>query len=109
MIYLYLAIAIVFEVLGTTALKETNGFTRLWPSMLSVAFYACAFYFLSLPMRALPAGIVYALWSGLGIVLITAIGWFYLGQRLDAPALVGLALILSGVLVINLFSKTMVH
>lgn len=76
--YLYLIVAILFEVVATTALKETHGFTRLGPSLVSIAGYALAFYFLSLPLRAMPVGIVYALWCAAGIVLITAIGWIWL-------------------------------
>ncbi len=107
--YLYLLVAIVFEVLATTALKETQGFTRLVPSLATVVGYGLAFYFLSLPLRALPIGVVYALWSGAGIVLITTIGWIWFRQQLDLPALAGMALIMAGVVVINLFSKTVAH
>lgn len=107
--YLYLTVAIVFEVLATTALKQSDGLTRLWPSLMTVAGYALAFYFLSLPLRVMPVGVVYALWSGVGIVLITAIGWWWYRQALDTPALVGIALIAAGVLVINLMSKTVAH
>ncbi|WP_054310901.1 multidrug efflux SMR transporter [Mesorhizobium sp. 1M-11] len=107
--YLYLIVAILFEVVATTALKETQGFTRLGPSLVSVAGYALAFYFLSLPLRTMPVGIVYALWCGAGIVLITAIGWIWFRQALDMPALVGMGLIMAGVVVINLFSRTVVH
>ena len=107
--YLYLLVAIVFEVLATTALKETHGFTRLLPSLVTVAGYGLAFYFLSLPLRTMPVGIVYALWCGAGIIMITAIGWVWFRQQLDLPALVGMGLIMAGVVVINLFSKTVVH
>lgn len=107
--YIYLAVAVLFEVVATTALKQSEGFTRLVPSLVTVAGYALAFYFLSLPLRALPVGIVYALWSGIGIVLITAIGWIWFRQILDLPALAGIGLIMAGVAVINLFSKTVVH
>ncbi|MGN6143409.1 MAG: DMT family transporter [Mesorhizobium sp.] len=107
--YLYLLVAIVFEVLATTALKETQGFTRLVPSLVTVAGYGFAFYFLSLPLRTMPVGIVYALWCGAGIIMITAIGWVWFRQQLDLPALVGMGLIMAGVVVINLFSKTVVH
>jgi small multidrug resistance pump len=107
--YLFLASAITFEVLATTALKQSDGFTRLWPSLATVAGYALAFYFLSLPLRSIPVGVVYAIWSGAGIVLITAIGWLWFRQTLDLPAIIGIALILAGVLVINLMSRTMVH
>ncbi|MBN9243326.1 MAG: multidrug efflux SMR transporter [Mesorhizobium sp.] len=107
--YLYLLVAIVFEVLATTALKETQGFTRLVPSLATVVGYGLAFYFLSLPLRTMPVGIVYALWCGAGIILITAIGWLWFRQQLDLPALAGMALIMAGVVVINLFSKTVAH
>jgi small multidrug resistance pump len=105
----YLAVAICFEVIATSALKETDGFTRLVPSLVTVAGYGLAFYFLSLPIRTMPVGIVYAVWSGAGIVLIALIGYFAFGQKLDPPALAGLALIIAGVLVVNLFSKTIGH
>lgn len=107
--YLYLVVAILFEVVATTALKETHGFTRLGPSLVSIAGYALAFYFLSLPLRTMPVGIVYALWCAAGIVLITAIGWIWFRQALDLPAVAGMGLIMAGVVVINLFSKTVVH
>lgn len=105
----YLYVAVMFEVVATSALKMTDGFTRPLPSLVAVAGYALAFYFLSLPLRTMPVGIVYALWSGAGIVLITAIGWLWFRQALDLPALAGMGLILLGVLIINLFSKTVVH
>jgi len=107
--YVYLLVAVVFEVLATTALKQTQGFTRLVPSLLTVAGYGFAFYFLSLPLRTMPVGIAYALWCGAGIVLITAIGWIWFRQHLDLPAFLGIGLIMAGVVVINLFSKTVVH
>ena len=107
--YVYLIVAVVFEVIATTALKQTEGFTRLAPSLVSIGGYALAFYFLSLPLRTMPVGIVYALWCGAGIVFITAIGWVWFKQVLDLPALAGMALIMVGVIVINLWSKTVVH
>ncbi|MEW5422203.1 multidrug efflux SMR transporter [Amorphus sp. 3PC139-8] len=109
MTYAYLLIAICCEVVATSALKETHGFTRLTPSIVTVIGYALAFYFLSLPLRTIPVGVVYAVWSGAGIVLIAAIGFFVFRQKLDLGALVGLALIVSGVLVVNLFSNTLNH
>ncbi|MEQ8296564.1 MAG: multidrug efflux SMR transporter [Nitratireductor sp.] len=109
MTYFYLAAAIMFEVVATTALKQTDGFTRLWPSLVTVGGYALAFYFLSLPLRVLPVGIIYALWSGVGIVFITAIGWVWFRQTLDLAAIIGILLIVAGVLVLNLFSKTLAH
>jgi small multidrug resistance pump len=104
MAYLYLAIAIVAEVIGTSALKAAEGFTRLLPSLVVIAGYGTAFYFLSLALKAIPVGIAYAIWSGVGVALITLIGWIVFKQRLDAPALAGLALIVAGVVVIQFFS-----
>lgn len=104
--YLYLALAIAAEVTATSALAASAQFTRLVPSVIVVAGYAAAFWFMSLTLKALPVGIVYAIWSGLGIVAIALIGRFVLGQRLDPPALLGIALILAGVLVINLLSTS---
>ena len=107
--YTYLAIAIAFEVIATSALKATDGFTRFWPSALTVLGYALAFYFLSLPIRTVPVAIVYAIWSGAGIVLIAVIGWLRYRESLDMPAIVGIALIIAGVLVVNVFSKSVGH
>ena len=107
--YIYLIVAVAFEVVATSALKETNGFTRLVPSLIALAGYACAFYFLSLVLRTVPVDIVYALWCGAGIVFITAIAWIWFRQALDLPALIGIGLIMAGVMVINLFSKSVVH
>ncbi|AMS42748.1 SMR family transporter [Aminobacter sp. NyZ550] len=107
--YIYLIVAVAFEVVATSALKETNGFTRLWPSVVALAGYACAFYFLSLVLRQVPVGIVYAMWCGAGIVFITAIAWIWFRQTLDLPALLGIGLIMAGVIVINLFSKSIAH
>ena len=104
--WLFLSIAIVSEVIATSALKASEGFSRLWPSLIVLAGYATAFYFLSLTLKALPIGVVYALWSGVGIALIALIGWLVFGQSLDAAAVVGLLLIVAGVVVINVFSKT---
>jgi small multidrug resistance pump len=104
--YGWLAIAILAEVIATTALKASGGFTRLWPSLITIAGYGIAFYGLSMTLRTMPLGLAYALWSGVGIVLITAIAWIAFKQTLDTPALVGIGLILAGVLVINLFSKS---
>jgi small multidrug resistance pump len=109
MTYLYLAIAIVSEVVATSFLKSTDGFTRLAPSIVVICGYATAFYFLSLTLKAMSVGIVYAIWCGAGIVLVALISWIVLGQRLDAPAIGGMALIIAGVVVINLFSKSVSH
>jgi small multidrug resistance pump len=104
MAYLYLAIAIVAEVIGTSALKAAEGFTRPLPSLVVAAGYGAAFYFLSLALKAIPVGIAYAIWSGVGVALITLIGWVLFKQRLDAPAMLGVALIVAGVVVIQVFS-----
>lgn len=104
-----LLIAIVSEVVATSALKASDGFTRLGPSVLVVVGYGAAFYFLSLTLRILPVGVAYALWSGIGVVLITLVSWWWFGQKLDGPALLGMGLIVAGVLVLNLFSRTAVH
>lgn len=109
MSWLYLALAIVAEVIATSFLKASAGFTKLGPSLVVVAGYGLAFFLLSLTLRSIPVGIAYAVWSGAGIVLISAVGWLALGQKLDPPALLGIGLILAGVLVLNLFSKTAVH
>ena len=107
--WLFLSIAIISEVMATSALKSSNGLTQLWPSLVVVAGYAAAFFFLSLTLRTIPVGIAYAIWSGAGIVLITLIAWLVLGQTLDGPAIVGLALIVAGVVVLNVFSKSAIH
>ncbi|TAL54342.1 multidrug efflux SMR transporter [Pandoraea sp.] len=109
MAYAYLLIAIVAEVIATSSLKAADGFTRIGPSLLVVAGYGVAFYCLSLTLRTIPIGITYAIWSGLGIVLVSLVGWLVYQQRLDAPAIIGMALIVSGVLVLNLFSKAGTH
>lgn len=109
MTYVYLFIAIVAEVIATSSLKASESFTRLWPSLVTVAGYVIAFYFLTLVLRTMPTGIAYAIWSGVGIVLISAVGWVVFKQKLDLPAILGLALIIAGVLVVNLFSKTVGH
>lgn len=106
---LFLAVAIVAEVIATSALKASEGFTRPLPSLLVVAGYGVAFWCLSLTLRSIPMGVVYAVWSGAGIVLISLAGWLLYRQALDAPALIGIGLILAGVLVINLFSRSAVH
>jgi len=107
--WLFLAAAIVSEVIGTSALKATDGFTRLWPSVIVAAGYGSAFYFLSLTLSVIPVGVAYAIWSGVGIVLIALIAWAFYGQTLDFPAIVGMALIVTGVVVLNVFSKTVTH
>lgn len=109
MAYLYLAVAIIAEVIGTTAMKLSDGFTRPVPSAVTAVGYGVAFLLLSWTLRSVPVGIAYAIWSGAGIVLISAIGWVWFKQVLDLPALAGLGLILAGILVINLFSKSAGH
>lgn len=106
---IFLVMAIVLEVIATTALARSQSFTRLWPSLISVLGYAGAFWFLSFPLRHMPTGVVYAIWSGLGIVLITMVAWIWAKQALDLAAILGLALILAGVLVIHLFSRSVPH
>lgn len=107
--WVFLFIAIVSETVATSALKSSEGFSRLWPSALVVAGYSAAFYFLSLTLRTIPVGVAYAIWSGVGVVLIAIAGWLIHGQRLDAPALIGIGLIVSGVVVMNVFSSASAH
>ena len=107
--YLYLAIAVAFETIGTSAMQASQQFTRLWPSVLVVVGYAISFYFMALTLRLMPVGIVYALWSGLGIILIALIGYAVFGQKLDLPAIAGLGLIIAGIVVIQLFSNATAH
>ncbi len=107
--WIFLAFAIISEVIATSCLKAAEGFTRLWPSLVVIVGYSLAFYLLSLTLRTIPVGVAYAIWSGVGIVLIALSGWLFLGQSLDLPALIGLALIIAGVVVINVFSGTVSH
>ncbi len=107
--YVYLMIAIVGEVIGTSFMKQSDGFTRLVPSLITAAGYAVAFYFLSLTLRVIPTGIAYAIWSAVGVVLIAAIAWIFQGQRLDAAALIGIAFIVTGVVIMNGFSTSLPH
>ncbi|MCH9825100.1 MULTISPECIES: DMT family transporter [Lentibacter] len=107
--YLYLAIAVAFETIGTSAMQASQQFTRLWPSVLVIVGYAISFYFMALTLRYMPVGIVYALWSGLGIILIALIGYAVFGQKLDLPAIAGLGLIIAGIVVIQLFSNATAH
>lgn len=109
MTYLYLAIAIVAEVIATSALKKSDHFTRLLPSIIVVAGYACAFYCLSLVVDSVPVGVCYAIWSGVGIVLVTVAAAVFYRQIPDWPAIAGMALIIAGVVVVNLFSETARH
>lgn len=107
--YLYLAAAIVLEVIATTCLKVSDGFTRLWPSVVTAVGYAGSFYCLSIALRSMSTGVAYAIWSGVGIVLISLLSWLLFKQRLDAPALIGMGLIMAGVIVINTFSNSVTH
>lgn len=107
--YLYLAVAIAAEVIATSALKASEGFTKAGPSIVVAAGYGVAFYFLSLVLRTVPVGVAYAVWSGVGIVLIALIGWLFMKQQLDPGAIAGIGLIVAGVLVIQLFSKSAAH
>ena len=107
--YLFLALAIVFEIIATTFLKKSEELSKLWPSVVTVIGYACAFYFLSLSLRQIPVGVTYAIWSGVGIVFITIIGVVAFKQVPDLPAIIGIALIILGVVVINVFSKMGTH
>lgn len=106
---MFLAIAIVLEVIGTSALKFSQQFTRLVPTAVTGVCYIAAFYFLSLTLKTIPVGISYAIWSGVGIVLISLVGMLEFKEIPDWPAVIGLLLIIAGVIVINLFSKTAPH
>ena len=106
---LYLAIAIIGEVIATSFLRASAGFTQLVPTVVVVVGYGITFYFFSLALQTIPVGIGYAIWSGVGIVLVSIIAYFAYGQSLDVPALIGIGLILAGVLVINLFSQSSAH
>nr|WP_149282947.1 SMR family transporter [Halomonas binhaiensis] len=109
MSYLYLALAIVAEVIATSALKASEGFSRFWPSVLVVAGYLSAFYLLALVLRSVPVGIAYALWAGLGIVLVALVGIVVYGEKPDFPAVLGMAMIVGGVAIIQLFSSVASH
>ena len=109
MSYVYLLSAVVLEVLATNSLKASESFTRLWPSLITAAGYAGAFYMLSLTLRGMSLAVAYAMWSGLGIVFTAAAAYVLFREKLDAPAVLGMGLIIAGVVVINLFSKTVGH
>lgn len=104
--WVYLVTAILAEVVATSSLKLAEGFTKLVPSIIVVAGYSASFYFLSLALKYIPLGIAYAIWCGIGIVLVTLVGWFFYKQAMDIPAMIGIVLIFAGVLLINLFSKS---
>jgi len=107
--WLFLSIAILCETIGTMALKQSDGFRILTPSIVVVISYGVAFYFLSLTLKYIPVGIAYAIWAGVGIVLIALFGYFLFRQALDTPAIMGMSLIIAGVVVINVFSKSVGH
>lgn len=104
--WIYLTLAIGAEIIATTALKMSDGFSRLWPSVVSIAGYAVAFYFLALTLRTIPVGVAYAIWSGVGVVAIALIGLLRFGQALDVAGMIGIGLIVAGVVVLNVFSNT---
>lgn len=108
-IYLILLLAVIAETIATTALQASHQFTRLGPSLVVLVGYAISFYLLSMTLRVLPVGITYAIWSGLGIVLISLIAFVLFGQKLDMPAILGLGMIIGGILVINVFSNSVSH
>jgi len=107
--WLYLAVAITAEVIATSALKASEGFTRTIPSVVVAIGHGVAFYFLSLTLKTLPVGVAYAVWSGLGVVLVSLVGYIFLGQSLDFAGCVGIGLIVAGVAVLNLFSTAAAH
>lgn len=107
--WLYLGVAIVSEVVATSALKAAEGFTRPLPSLVVAVGYGIAFYCLSVVLRTLPVGVTYAIWSGVGVALVALVGWLVYGQSLDLAAVLGLTLIVAGVIVLNVFSKTVAH
>lgn len=107
--WLYLSVAIISEVAATSALRSAEGFTRLIPSCIVIAGYATAFFFLSLTLKTIPVGIAYAIWSGAGTALVTLVAWVFMGQKLDTAAVIGILLIVTGVLVLNLYSGSSAH
>ena len=107
--WIYLAITILGEVVATSALKSSDGFTKPIPSAIVIVGYGLAFYFLSLALRSIPVGVAYAIWAGVGIVLVATIAWIFHGQKLDVWAMIGIGLIISGVAVLNLFSRSGSH
>ncbi|RYG22672.1 MAG: QacE family quaternary ammonium compound efflux SMR transporter [Burkholderiales bacterium] len=107
--YVFLAIAIVAEVIGTSALKASEGFSKTMPSITTVVAYGVAFYCLSVTLKTIPVGVAYAIWSGVGIALIAIVGWVLFGQKLDAAAIIGMGLIVTGVVVMQVFSKASAH
>lgn len=107
--WLLLGTAIVAEVFGTSFLKASEGFSKFWPSVAVIVGYVIAFYFLALTLKYIPVGIAYAIWAGVGVVLIALIGWLVFGQKLDLPAMIGISLIIAGVITLNVFSSNISH
>jgi len=107
--YVYLLIAIIAEVIATSSLKASQGFTRFIPSMVVLLGYGAAFYLLSLSLNGIGVGVAYALWSGIGIILLAAVGVVVFGEKIDRPAVIGFVLILAGVVILNLYSKVLAH
>jgi small multidrug resistance pump len=107
--WIYLFISIAAEITATTSLKESDGFTRFWPSVVTAVGYVITFYFLSLALREISVSVAYAIWSGVGIVALAFIAYFRFNQKLDLPAIIGILLIITGVIIINLFSKSISH
>lgn len=107
--YVFLAIAIVAEVIGTSALKASESFSKTIPSIVTVVAYGAAFYCLSITLKTVPVGVAYAIWSGVGVALIAIVGWIMFGQKLDAAAIIGMGLIVIGVVVMQVFSKASGH
>lgn len=107
--YVYLAISIIAEVIATSALKASDGFTKTIPSIVVVVGYGVAFHFLSLTLKTIPLGVAYAIWAGVGVTVVAIVGWLLFGQKMDAPAIIGMGLIVAGVVVMQAFSKTVSH
>ncbi len=107
--YVYLAISIVAEVIATSALKASDGFSKLWPSVIVVVGYGIAFHFLALTLKTIPVGVAYAVWAGGGVTIVAIVGWLLFGQKLDTPAIIGMSMIVAGVVIMQAFSKTTGH
>ncbi len=107
--YVYLPVSIIAEVVATSALKASDGFSKLWPSVIVVVGYGIAFHFLALTLKTIPVGVAYAIWAGAGVTIVAIVGWLLFGQKLDAPAIIGMALIVTGVVVMQAFSKSTGH
>jgi len=107
--YIFFALAVILEIIATSFLKKTEQFTKIIPTIISITAIVLSFYLLSFVQKVVPIGIAYAIWSAFGIVIISLVGYFVYKQRLDLPAIIGIALILIGVVVINIFSKSSVH